>query len=75
MKLQKFYNKIVLKPLFWAYKVIRREFCKHDYTWIRNVYGDEIYMSGKFKRSWWRCKKCGVFNSTGQLHEEDNFLT
>lgn len=32
---------------------ISRFFCKHDYLWERNVYGDEISMTGKFKRSWW----------------------
>ncbi len=37
---------------------IKRMFCKHEYEFIRNIYGDEInHLDGK--RSWWRCRKCG----------------
>lgn len=33
-------------------------FCKHDYKFIRNIYGDEInHRCGK--RSLWQCEKCG----------------
>jgi hypothetical protein len=34
------------------------------------VYGDEIYMTGKFKRSWWKCNKCGKWQSREQLHTD-----
>ena len=57
-----------LKPLFWVCAVISRFFCKHDYLWVRNVYGDEIYTTGKFKRSWWKCNKCGKWQSREQLN-------
>ena len=50
--------------------VISRFFCKHNYLWVRNVYGDEIYMTGKFKRSWWKCNKCGKRQSKEQLYTE-----
>lgn len=33
-------------------------FCKHDYVFVRNIYGDEIIHSG-FKRSIWKCSRCG----------------
>jgi len=38
---------------------IKRFFCKHDLTFVRNIYGDEIIMSG-YKRSIWKCAKCGA---------------
>jgi len=37
---------------------IKRVFCAHRYEWMRNIYGDEINMSGG-KRSLWRCAECG----------------
>ena len=37
---------------------IKRLFCKHEYEFERNIYGDEINHVGGC-RSWWRCKKCG----------------
>ncbi len=40
------------KP-FW-----RRMFCRHDFRFWRNIYGDEIILSG-WKRSDWKCAKCG----------------
>ena len=40
-------------------KRIKHLFCfKHDYLWMRNLYGDEIIVYG-YKRSMWRCRKCG----------------
>lgn len=38
--------------------IIKRLFCKHDYEFVRNIHGDEIIAAG-YRRSWWRCKKCG----------------
>ena len=32
--------------------------CKHEYEFIRNIYGDEINQHDG-KRSEWKCKKCG----------------
>ena len=38
--------------------IIKRLFCRHEYEFVRNIYGDEIVHAG-YNRSWWRCKKCG----------------
>lgn len=47
---------------------LKQLFCKHNFDiFIRNVYGDEIYMTGKFKRSWWECSKCGKRHSKDHL--------
>ena len=40
-------------------KWIKRLFCKHEYEFLRNIYGDEINWCGGY-RSIWRCKKCGA---------------
>jgi hypothetical protein len=48
--------------------VINWFFCKHNYLWVRNVYGDEIYMAGKWKRSWWKCDKCNKMKSSEHLN-------
>ena len=39
-------------------ELIKQLFCKHEYEFERNIYGDEINYCGGY-RSWWRCKKCG----------------
>ena len=49
--------------------LIRRILCKHEYAFIRNIYGDEINMAGG-KRSWWRCRKCGKWKLRSQLGPE-----
>ena len=38
--------------------IITRLFCRHEYEFVRNIYGDEINHAGGC-RSWWRCRKCG----------------
>ena len=70
MKLKAEHFNFALKPIFCVCAVISRFLCKHDYLWVRNVYGDEIYMTGKFKRSWWKCNKCGKWQSREQLHTD-----
>ena len=58
-------------------------FCKHEYKFIRNIYGDEINAHDRM-RSEWRCIKCGHiqyredYHNTETLNEEldklyDNF--
>ncbi len=44
----------------WLKTAIHRLFCRHDYSWLRNIYGDEIIYTG-FKRSVWKCSKCGKY--------------
>lgn len=41
---------------------IKRLFCAHRYEWLRNIYGDEINLSGG-ARSLWRCAECGKFQA------------
>ena len=50
-------------------KFIKRLFCKHEYKFVRNLYGDEIIEYG-WSRSVWRCNKCGKYYFTKQLHKE-----
>ena len=43
-------------------------FCKHDFEFKRNIYGDEInFLNG---RSIWNCKKCNKEKIGQYLHEE-----
>ena len=49
--------------------IIKRLFCKHDYEFVRNIYGDEIIAAG-YRRSWWRCKKCGKMALDPHLYLE-----
>ena len=60
---------MLLKKLkTWILHIVKRSFCSHEYLWVRNVYGDEIYMTGKWKRSWWKCNKCGKLQSRDYLN-------
>lgn len=45
---------------------LRRVFCKHDWKFVRNIYGDEIIARG-YKRSEWVCSKCGKFRYRAAL--------
>lgn len=38
-------------------KILNKLFCKHEYQFERNVYGDEINWCNC--RSYYRCVKCG----------------
>lgn len=47
--------------------IIKWLFCRHEYVFERNIYGDEInWVSGR--RSWWRCKKCGKLKAFPELY-------
>lgn len=48
--------------------LIKRIFCKHDYHFYRNIYGDEIIYCG-YKRSIWKCFKCGALKYKDELYE------
>ena len=43
-------------------------FCRHEYEFVRNIYGDEINHVGG-KRSWWRCVKCGKWKTGEHLQK------
>ncbi len=46
---------------------LQRLFCKHDFSHLRNIYGDEINMAGG-NRSIWKCTKCGKERLFPMLH-------
>ena len=48
---------------------IKSWFCKHEYEFISNIYGDEINWCGGY-RSLWKCKKCGKRQWREQLYKE-----
>lgn len=48
--------------------LIKQLFCKHEYKYIRGIYGDEIILSG-YKRSVWKCEKCGKFKGSKSLEK------
>lgn len=50
--------------------IFKRLFCKHDYQWVRNIYGDEIIYLG-LKRSEWQCSKCGKIKLEKHLYEKE----
>lgn len=49
-------------------KLLKRLFCKHDYEFVRNIYGDAIRYLG-WKRSEWKCKKCGKVKYSKKYYE------
>ena len=51
--------------------LIKQLFCKHEYVWERNIYGDEINWCGGH-RSWWRCKKCGKSQGRDYLYYDEH---
>lgn len=48
-------------------KFLKRVLCRHDIEFVRNIYGDEIIQRG-WKRSIWRCKRCGKAVDRDELH-------
>jgi len=46
--------------------IFRRLFCKHDFTFMRNLYGDQI-IEWNYSRSVWRCSKCGRVEGRAEL--------
>ncbi|MBQ9317006.1 MAG: hypothetical protein IJ203_09300 [Atopobiaceae bacterium] len=51
--------------------IIKRLLCKHEYEFVRNIYGDEVNHVGGC-RSWWRCKKCGKRVLGRQLYQPEH---
>lgn len=49
--------------------MFKRLFCKHDYKHLRNIHGDEI-IARNWKRSEWKCAKCGKTKLENELHYE-----
>lgn len=55
----------------WFRKFIQKIGCKHDYIFIRNIYGDEINQRGG-NRSLWQCMKCGKYMYSKALYSKCN---
>lgn len=56
-------------------KLIKRIFCKHDYAFRENIYGDKInHISSRNKtyRSIWICRKCGKVQKREYLNRVIN---
>ncbi|GAA0382590.1 hypothetical protein GCM10008933_12200 [Paenibacillus motobuensis] len=49
--------------------IFKKLFCKHKYSFVRNIHGDEIIHRG-FKRSIWKCTECGRTRLSDELHKE-----
>ena len=47
--------------------------CKHDYRFVRNLYGDEINLYGG-ARSVWQCANCGKLQFRSNLFNEDKVV-
>lgn len=47
--------------------IIKQLFCKHEWVFDRNIYGDEINHVGG-RRSWWYCPKCGASKARDHLY-------
>jgi hypothetical protein len=43
-------------------------FCRHEYKWVWNFYGDAI-IAHNWKRSRWDCRKCGWPQFRDELYE------
>jgi hypothetical protein len=48
--------------------MFKKRFCKHRYELVMNIYGDVIIHIG-FKRSMWKCSKCGKVKFSDYLNE------
>jgi hypothetical protein len=50
-------------------RFIKSLFCNHTYSFVRNIYGDEI-IHRNFKRSEWKCDKCGKIKLEDNLYQQ-----
>ena len=45
--------------MFWYIKSL---LCKHDYKYVRGIYGDEImFGTSNYNRKLYKCSKCGKY--------------
>lgn len=52
-------------------RFLKTFFCRHDYVWHYNLHGDQIISWG-YKRSVWRCTKCGLLQGRDELHKAEH---
>ena len=57
----------IFRILLEIYKSI---LCKHDFEFVRNIYGDQIRYNS-WNRSMWKCKKCGKLKYKQNLFNDD----
>lgn len=50
-------------------RFLKRLFCRHQYVFKRNIYGDEIIAWG-WKRSVWKCEQCGRLQGRNELNKD-----
>lgn len=48
-------------------QLCKQLFCKHEWVHTSNIYGDMIRYTG-WKRSVWKCKKCGKIKYKENLY-------
>jgi hypothetical protein len=51
-------------------RFLKRFFCRHDYAFVRNMFGDEIINWG-WKRSAWKCVHCGKWQGRDYLQKDN----
>lgn len=51
-------------------QLCKQLFCKHEWVHVSNIYGDMIRYTG-WKRSVWKCKKCGRLKYKENLYYGD----
>jgi len=49
-------------------RLLRRLFCRHDYRFHQDIYGDEINLANA--RSLWLCHQCGAWQARPELGDE-----
>lgn len=47
-------------------------FCKHNYLFDSNIYGDWVIQCG-YNRSIWKCEKCGKYIYNKKLIDSENY--
>lgn len=52
-------------------QLIKELFCKHEYEFGYNIYGDPIIFEYGLNRSAWFCKKCGKYKGRPYLVKEN----
>ena len=63
----------VKKSKYPLFDMLRRIFCRHEYGWYKNIYGDEINIvstTNTTYRSWWVCNKCGKWETKKNLYKK-----
>lgn len=52
-------------------RLLKTLFCRHDYVFVRRLYGDEIIWHN-WKRDEYRCSKCGVYKWVDEEEKKED---